>query len=212
MGIKRIYFVRHGETNANLHSYVPGKDEPLNDHGFLQAAQLAERTQNIDFDKLYTSDFLRAQQTGKFISEGKKLPMESLSAFGEVIEPSSLWGTSHESEAVQLHRKNRNGNIENPQWRQEDGENFSDIFTRIHTAKKILEENSSSDILVASHSFFMQLFTAAILHNTAEASFDCFQVATTLQISNTGVTLFTYDDETKEWKLVTWNDHAHFAE
>jgi len=212
MAIKHFYFVRHGETNGNLHRYVPGKDEPLNDHGFLQASQVAERTLNIDFDKLYTSDFLRAQQTGTYIAESRKMELEALSAFGEVIEPSSLWGMSEESDEVQMHRKNRNSNVENQEWRQEDGENYSDIFARVQSAKKILEENTSNNILVASHSFFMQLFAAAILLNISKPTHDWFQVAVTLKISNTGVTLFTFDDETNVWNLVTWNDHAHFAE
>jgi len=138
--------------------------------------------------------------------------MESVSAFAEVTEPSSLWKVLESSEEVQMHRKNRNKNIENPEWRQEDGENYYDVFKRIHTAKTIIEENQSEAILIASHSFFMQLFAAAILLNSKDPTHAVFQVAVTLQISNTGVTLFTFDTDTKEWRLVTWNDHAHFAE
>jgi len=34
--------------------------------------------------------------------------------------------------------------------------------------------------------------------------------ATSMEMSNTGVTLFEVDDT--NWKLITWNDTAHFAE
>jgi len=210
MTSKKIYFVRHGETNSNLQRYVPSKDEPLNEHGLLQAEQCATRVQNIDIQKLIVSDFHRAQQTAAPIAHVKNMQMEVCPSFGEVLEPSSIYGISESEESVVEHRKNRNGNVENPEWRQEDGENFSDIFARVLASKKLLEEDSFESILVVSHSFFMMLFAAAILLGNEVPTNAWYHVASTLKISNTGITQFTFEEGV--WRLVMWNDHAHFAE
>lgn len=207
---KRIYFIRHGETDANLHEYVPGKDEPLNATGLEQARQLAQRVGHIEFEKLFVSDFLRAQQTADAIVAVKPIPVHVEPLFGEMLEPSSLFKTLDKEEAVQSHRKNRDANVENPQWRQEDGENHYDVFSRIEKAKILLEGDTADKIVVASHGFFTRLFTAAILSNSTGPTYEWFTIAKRLALDNTGVTLFVIDNGV--WYLVMWNDHAHFAE
>jgi broad specificity phosphatase PhoE len=208
--MKNVYLIRHGETDSNLHHYVPNKLEPLNARGLTQAEELAERVAHLDIDQLVSSDFLRAQQTIQPIAVAKNLPVITVSAFGEVLEPTSIHNVPEAEEAVVLHRKNRNANVENPDWRQEDGENFSDMFARVQLAKQFLEESTSSNILVTSHSFFLMLFVSAILLKPKKATFDWHTVASGLKVSNTGITLLT--EENKKWDVVTWNDHAHFAE
>ncbi len=210
MAVKKIYFVRHGETDGNLHEYVPSRLEPLNVNGLQQAELCAERAGSIDFEKLFASNFLRAQQTAGPIAALKKLPIIPLETIGEVEEQSSLFGLSDYDERVIQHRISRNSNVENSAWRQEDGENFSDIFQRIDSTRKFLEQETAESVLLVSHSFFMQLFAAAILTGATEPTDLWFKVGCCLKVSNTGITLFTVD--TDKWRLVMWNDHAHFAE
>lgn len=209
--MKRIYLVRHGETDSNVERYVPSKDEPLNLNGFAQAEVVASRVIQLDIQKIYVSDFLRAQQTAEPIALSKNLIPDTAPVFGEVIEPSSLFGILEEDERVLSHRKNRNGNVENGAWRQEDGENFEDIFNRVAHAKSLLEKDEAETILVVSHSFFMMCFASAILLNAEGPTNAWLNCASKLKISNTGVTLFEYE-EVRGWQLVLWNDHAHFAE
>lgn len=208
--MKHIYFVRHGETNANLNEYVPDKHEPLNEQGLIQAGLFAQRVEHLDFDKIIVSEFRRSQQTAEMILKLKNHSPVIEPAFGEMIEPSSLFGVSDKDERVIAHRKNRNANVENPEWRQEDGENFHDIFERIQKAKSILEEDESESMLIVSHAFFIALFTATILVGAKRPTNDWFHIAKTLKVSNTGITLFTVEDGV--WRLVLWNDHARFAE
>lgn len=210
MATKNIYLVRHGETDANLHEYVPSKLEPLNEKGVIQADAFAARVAHLEFEKVYVSDFVRSQQTAQTLLKLKNHTPVVESAFGEVREPSSLFGVPDVDERVIAHRKNRNENVENPQWRQEDGENFHDIFQRLTKAKQILEEDEAKSILVVSHDFFLQLFTAMILLKPERPTMEWFTVAKTLKASNAGITLCTIEDGV--WRLVLWNDHAHFAE
>jgi len=210
MSTKKIYFVRHGETDANLHEYVPSKEEPLNETGMHQAFAFSERVKGIEFEKLVVSDYVRAQQTAQLVSEAKALQPHIVPVFGEVLEPSSLFGVFDSEQSVINHRTNRNAHVEDPSWRQEDGENFSDVFKRITEAKQFIENDEAESLLIVSHSFFIQLFTAAILLLPNEPTNDWFKIAKTLKCSNTGITYFTIKDGI--WKLVMWNDHAHFAE
>ena len=45
--MKRIYFVRHGETNGNVGGYWQGPQEPLNVRGLQQADVVAERAKGL---------------------------------------------------------------------------------------------------------------------------------------------------------------------
>lgn len=211
MTTKKIYFVRHGETDSNVERYVPSKVESLNLNGFAQAELVASRVESLDIQKIYVSDFLRAEQTAEPIALLKNIVPNTAPIFGEVIEPSSLFNVSEEDERVLLHRKNRNANVQNGAWRQEDGENFEDIFTRVQQAKLLLEKDDAETILVVSHSFFMMCFASAILLDAQASTNAWHNCASKLKISNTGITLFEYGEE-KGWRLIMWNDHAHFAE
>ena len=208
--MKRVYLVRHGQTNGNSVGYVPNKEEPLNETGLMQAAQLAERVENLSVDKLVVSDFLRAQQPLAPVVEQKKREPEVVPAFGEMFEPTSIHGLKDEDEKVIEHRTNRNANVANAAWRQEDGENFYDLHERINTAREYLEDLETESVLVVSHSFFLQFFVASILLDTKKPTEDLFHIATTLQMSNTGISYLTYDEG--KWRVIIHNDHAHFAE
>ncbi len=209
--MKHIYFVRHGETNANLEQYLPTSTEPLNDHGLMQASKVAERLENIDLDYLVASDYERAQQTAQAISVTKKLDVVTVDCFGEVKEDPAFDGLSESDERVTHSRLSRNANVNDPDWRHDAGENFHDIMARCMESKKYLSESSSNNIAVVSHALFSRFFAATILLSTEQPTEQWLQIALNLKISNTGVTLITVDDSGK-WKLVVWNDHAHFAE
>jgi broad specificity phosphatase PhoE len=209
--MKKIYFVRHGETEANLHEFEPvPMEEPLNAKGFMQAEAIAKRVSTIEFEKLFASSYLRAQQTAEAIAKEKSLPIATEPLFREMTPPSSLFGVSYSHDSVQTFRRDRNENIENSEWRFEDGDTFGDLFLQIQKAKKILEDDPAESIAVVSHTFFLQLFAAAILLDLKAPTRQWLQIATKLLMSNTGVTLFEITP--LGWKLVMWNDHEHFAE
>ncbi len=54
---KKIYIVRHGQTNFNLQGIVQGSgvDSSLNAMGRAQAAAFFKAYQSVAFDKIYTS-------------------------------------------------------------------------------------------------------------------------------------------------------------
>ncbi len=210
MAVKKIYFVRHGEVNSNAKKLIPGKDESLNETGLMQATQLAERIVNIHIDKLFVSDFTRTLETAELIAKQKGLPLNVMSLLGEMREPTSFVGLSDFDDVVLAYRKERNENLDNSTWKYEDGESIMSIQRRVLDIRKLLVEETAENILVVSHTFFIRYFVASVLLGTVTVSPELVRVAKTLQLSNSGVSLLTFDEDI--WRVVMFNDHAHFAE
>ncbi len=79
-----IYLVRHGLTDWNIEGKIQGHtDIPLNTEGKNQAQELAKELRQIKFDKVYSSDLLRAKQTAEIISLEHKLEVETSMALRE---------------------------------------------------------------------------------------------------------------------------------
>ncbi|OZQ62929.1 histidine phosphatase family protein [Paenibacillus sp. VTT E-133280] len=70
-----VGLIRHGSTAWNKEGRVQGHtDNPLDAEGFQQAALIAERLSGEQWDYIYSSDLLRAQQTAEVIA--KRLGIE----------------------------------------------------------------------------------------------------------------------------------------
>lgn len=208
--MKKIYFVRHGETDSNHFRYVPAKDEPLNQRGLLQAEIFAQRIENLTVDLFVSSDYLRAQQTLKPIIKKNNARLEIEPVFGEVFDPTSIHGKPDSDPDVVDYRALRDAGIVSLDWRQEDGENLHDVFERILIAKSFLEKEESKNIVVMTHGFFYSLMSSAILLSATSPNEAWYNLAKKLRVSNTGITLWSIDEQ--QWNLIMWNDHAHFAD
>lgn len=89
MSLKKIYLIRHGQTDYNLQSIVQGSgvNSDLNAEGQRQAALFFEKYKDVAFDKIYTSTLKRSiQSVQKFIDRG--IPHEQHAGLNEIN-----WGT-----------------------------------------------------------------------------------------------------------------------
>ena len=67
--LRRLYLVRHGETDWNREGRLQGlTDSPLNDRGRVQARALAERLRGTAIDGLYASPLVRAAETAEIVA------------------------------------------------------------------------------------------------------------------------------------------------
>ncbi|EIM72799.1 phosphoglycerate mutase [Nitritalea halalkaliphila LW7] len=85
MSSKKIYLIRHGQTDYNLRGVVQGSgiDAPLNERGRAQAAAFFQRHQAVPFDKIYVSALQRTRQSVEpFLELG--IPVESLAELNEI--------------------------------------------------------------------------------------------------------------------------------
>ena len=66
----RLYFVRHGESEANRSTLFAGSlDMPLTEKGRAQAKVTAAFLQDIPFAAVYASDLMRAYDTGAVVAQ-----------------------------------------------------------------------------------------------------------------------------------------------
>lgn len=65
-----IYFVRHGQTDWNLHGRLQGQSDIfLNDTGIVQARDAKQQLNNIKIDRIICSPLARAKQTASILNE-----------------------------------------------------------------------------------------------------------------------------------------------
>jgi probable phosphoglycerate mutase len=208
--MKTIYLVRHGQTQANAEQYLGGRDELLSAVGEKQAAVVGQRLESLSADTLLASDWPRAQQTAKIISEMIGLDVETVPDLGEHMIPLSLKNKSYEDDTYAEYKKACAEHWGDPNFRVEDAENYHDLFARAERLRIHLETIDSEVIIAVSHSRFLRFFTAYMTMRdtlTAEAE---LHMSTVLRPKNTSITGFTFDKG--QWTLFTWGDQAHFAD
>ncbi len=209
--MKTIYFVRHGESEGNVARTSQGIKTPLTDTGHKQAKRLAERCKDLEITKIYTSDMTRAIDTGDHIAQTLDLEPESSPLFREWMTPASVQGKTYDSPEYQAFSTSFKQSYTDPNWRYEDAENFHDLLKRGKESVAFLECSPEDKILVVSHGKYMRFLLALIIHQENLTPELHMQIYGSVRESNTGITVFIIKD-TKEWNLITWNDHAHFAE
>jgi broad specificity phosphatase PhoE len=207
---KRIYFVRHGETDANVAKLVQSPDQPLNERGLLQAARIADRSRNLSFQKIIASDYSRASQTAAAIGDANAIEVEVSSLFREYLGPSQFFGSTNSTpeflEYLALQREHR----DDPIWHFSDEENYHDIAARADRAWEQLTDDPCTDILVVTHGLFLRMLVSKVLLGDLLTPDIWYATGGSMKMSNTGITVCVH--EGGMWKLLTWNDHAHFAE
>lgn len=207
---KHVYFVRHGETVWNVTKQSQGMDTPLNERGHYQAKVLAGRVKALKAEKLYTSDMVRAIETGTYISDALGLKAEASSLFREWMTPASVRGKTFDTPEYQKFFNELNNNFDDPNWRYEDVENYADLNKRMIKVLELLKNEPSDKVVVVTHGKFLRLFLGFVLHDGNLSAANWLSFVNRVTLTNTGITLFEVNDN--KWSLITWNDHAHFAE
>lgn len=73
-----LYLVRHGETVDNARQVMQGQLQgQLNETGYAQAREVADRLRDVHFDAIIASDLRRSVQTAQIIAEPHQLPVVS---------------------------------------------------------------------------------------------------------------------------------------
>ncbi len=209
--MKRVYFVRHGETEGNLQKFFQFPETELSEAGHNGGKAVARRCETLGIDMLVASNFTRAQQTAKHISECIDIPVTTVDFLHESYRPENIRGVSIEAEEGQVHKKEYENEFWNKDWRPVGAENYFDVAKRVTESIDYLETTDSNKILVVSHGDFIRSMSAYLLLNkNTEVEQNRVVFESLQRMSNVAITEFIYEDG--KWKLFMWNDHAHFAE
>lgn len=166
MKTKKIYLIRHGQTEYNLQGIVQGSgvDSDLNATGQRQAELFFEMYKSVKFDKIYTSKLKRSiQSVQRFIDTG--IPVEHYSGLNEIN-----WGSregrkiSEEDDAYyhELVKKWSEGEVDLP---IEGGESPVMVQERQKPVlDKILSREDEKTVLICMHGRAMRAFLALMLN------------------------------------------------
>ena len=167
----RIYFARHGESEANILRVHSNRDvpHPLTAKGREQTAALAQKLADISATRLFTSPILRAVQTAEILSGALDVPYEITDALRE-YDCGILEGRADEA-AWQQHFAMVDTWMHEGRWeaRLEGGESFIDIRDRFGPFIEQLVADygdTPANIVLMGHGGLYRLMLPLVLVNT----------------------------------------------
>jgi probable phosphoglycerate mutase len=199
---KKIYIIRHGETEFNKLGVVQGSgiDSNLNELGWLQAQAFHHHYKHIKFDKVYTSALRRTHQTvSPFLKQG--ITWETLKGLNELC-----WG-------------NKEGRILTPQddaehfamlegWKRGEvhlkpvgGESPLEVMQRQKRALSyIMNQTEEENVLVCMHGRAMRIFLCLLLQEDLK-SMDKFE--------HSNLSLYVVKYENGRFQIENRDDRKH---
>lgn len=177
----KLYVIRHGESETNqAHQYTGWADVRLTEKGVADAMGARERLAGISFDKVYTSDLIRAKQTAE-----TALP-------GCVYEESALL---REIDLGSLSRQPIGCvTVKNLDFTPWGGENREMLYARAQTFLRQVEQTDAKTVAVFSHAGILRAILCTVLQAPLQSATFC--------CSNCTTAIFDYTDG--KWRLHSW--------
>jgi broad specificity phosphatase PhoE len=163
---KKIYLIRHGQTEFNLQGIVQGSgvDSSLNDLGRQQAQAFYEAYKHLPFSKIYTSALRRTvESVQSFIDSG--IPHERLIGLNEIS-----WGAKEgqritPEEDAYYHWMLNQWQLGKTNERIEGGESPEDVTERQTKAiNHIMSKSDESLVLVCMHGRAIRILLCRLLN------------------------------------------------
>lgn len=200
----KLYLIRHGQSEANrTASHAGWAQVPLTGQGEDEARALGSHLRGVTFDRIYTSDLLRARQTHVLALPDTKAEVTPLI---REVNVGSLAGRRVEECRATLGEPYREARrvFDFHAW---GGENYSEFCTRIleflrQTAQEDCESVAAFCHGGVIHGVLDMLFSGTLNGQSPvpdvigidKPSFAC---------PNCGVFVFEFSGGT--WKMLTWN-------
>lgn len=204
---KKVYFIRHGETDGNSGPFIQGANSDLNDLGIKQVELVANKFRSINFDKLISSTYNRAIQTAEGISKHTNKDIIFSDLFIERIRPSEQVGKDKKSESYLSSEREYELNFKKGK-KYKDGESFVEIINRAKKALNFIDQQDGKDIVIVTHGIFLKVLIAHLLIGDNLNPEICMDIMKNFKTKNTGITIIEKNKRDR-WQIVTWNDHGH---
>ena len=204
MSSKKIYVVRHGQTDFNLQGIVQGSgvDSSLNENGRAQAQAFFDMYGDVPFDKVYTSSLKRTAQTvTQFIEKG--IPHEVLPGLNEIS-----WGTNEgqkitPEEDAYYHWMLQQWQDGNTALRIQGGESPDEVAARqMPVIEKITANDKDETILICMHGRALRILMCQLLKYPLK-SMDMFE--------HTNLCLYLLEFNGSHFSVKRYNDTTHLT-
>ena len=149
-----VYFIRHSKTlkiNNNLNSdnlQLQNEKACLSIDGEILAKKTFNKSEFDNIDVLYSSNYVRAIQTAKYLSDKNNIEVNVVSNFGERKHGVNSWN--------ELPDNFEKRQFEDENFKLNNGESQKDVRDRMYKSlMKVLNENKGKKIAIISHSTAM---------------------------------------------------------
>lgn len=188
----KVYFVRHGESEANQNKCFAGQaDSRLTEAGRFQAEAIRPILANIPFDKVYSSDLSRAHNTQKIALPGYEAETTTLL---REIDVGNLAGKSIPEFAAAHGGVSPTGKTGD--YTPYGGENRQMLDARVCQFMEMLERQSYENVAVFAH---RGVLLSAVRNIMGISNFSNSMIA----CDNCAVNVFEYDG--KAWSILALN-------
>jgi broad specificity phosphatase PhoE len=169
----KLYFVRHGESEANVAKVFSNQKHelhPLTQTGREQAQTLAEKLRDVKFTAIYASPMLRARQTAEILNAPHELTVQFVPALLE-HDAGNFEGRADEEAWNEYSRLFETWVVKRDlDARIEGGESFNDMHTRFAPfLNSLVDEYGETDanILLVGHAGIFHAMLPLLLSNVS---------------------------------------------
>jgi probable phosphoglycerate mutase len=202
---KKIYIIRHGQTDFNLRGIVQGSgvDSSLNAMGRAQAHAFFKKYGSVPFSKIYTSALKRTSETvAEFIQLG--IPHESMTGLNEISWGSNEGQKITPEEDAYYHWMMKQWEDGNTSLRIQGGESPDEVALRQQPViEKIFQHGADETLLICMHGRAMRILLCQLLHYPLK-SMDLFEHA--------NLCLYLLEFTGTVFKVNNYNDISHLKD
>lgn len=187
----KLYMVRHGQSETNLAGRFTGWAQVnLTEQGVADARRAGEYLKDLHFDRIYSSDLIRAVQTAQNAIPGcDPIRLEALReiGLGELELQSIDECAVRYGEAFAAHRRNYH-------FTPYGGENREMMEKRVRSFLQMLESDPCENVIAFAHAGTLQTALDIVLGMRLDRSH--------LRCLNGSIAVFEWNGS--KWMLRTW--------
>jgi len=178
-----FFFVRHGESEANLARVFSGRrDSPLTERGRAQAVTVADALDAVPFDRIVATPLSRSLDTALVIARRRKMPVDVVRDLIEIDVGDKTGATFDEVAGL-------------PDWKDDgfvswpNGETLDQVLARsLKALTRIHRESEGETVLVIGHGGVTRILVSHFLGILPKLDAS--------RQTNTAVTVIVTDGET----------------
>ncbi len=168
----KIYLIRHGQTTGDLENRYGGDyDDQLTDEGNTQAAHLANKLKDTEFNIIFSSPKIRAQQVAKVLSSELGYEQKTLDNLKERNQYGVLTGLTKD-EAKEKYPELVE-EVKNYRNQIEKAESYEEFKERVNQVWEEITNSSHSTIAVVTHGGVIRTIFREILKSGEIDVADC---------------------------------------
>ena len=199
-GMKRIFLIRHGRQDSKLCNVDVG----LSDEGREQARLAGERMSSYGVEMVFTSEMLRAVETGQIIAQILGAETEVLADIEEIHFGGFTGKTDEQIRSLygnfQQERRKHEADIPFPVG----GECGADVVRRAMPVLRQVASREETTVAIVTHGGVIRSLCCEILHAEQKD-----KLKFGVDLEHCSSTELLYDPEREFFFLERFNDYAH---